>query len=113
MGDINKTDKNNRMTYKNYIEFNESLGRNRENLNLDRKSEIVKILKPKESKSLTDNLLIDVKFPLGYTFSIAGKDQIQDIKIFEKLFTLSIKVCDSNNNELNPESRIIIHKKRF
>lgn len=137
--DMTNTIEYKRPSYKWYIEYNEGLGYKHCNINLDRKSDIVRILKPKndtESKSLTDKLLIDVKFPLGYIFSIAGKGQIQNMvddksstddkssnndkspnddkssKEFDKLFTLSIKICDSNNDELNPESRIIIHKEK-
>lgn len=113
---INKTDdKYERPSYKNYIEYNEGLEWKRENVNIDEKSDIVKILKPKNdpnNKSLTDKLLIDVKFPLGYTFSIAGRQQIENIKEFDQLFTFRVKVCDSNKNELNPESRIFIHKEK-
>lgn len=122
MENINKTDMetnsvvgHERPTYKWYIEYNEGLGYKRENINLDEKSDIVRILKPKndtENKSLYDKLLVDVRFSPGHIFSIAGKRQIQGIKEFDLLFTLRIKVCDSNNNELNPESRIIIHKEK-
>jgi len=108
------------MTYKHigydaYIEYMEGLENKRENTDIDRKSEIVKILKPKhkaESKCLDDRLLIDVKFPSGYTFSIPGRDQVEDIKEFDNLFTLSIKVCDRNNKELGPDARVIIHKEK-
>ncbi len=102
-------------SYKSYIEFNESLEYQRENIDINNKSDIITILKPNndpKSKSLSDKLLIDVKFPSGYMFSIAGREQIQDIQEFDKLFTFSIKVCDSNKNELNPESRIFIHKEK-
>ena len=113
--DTNETLKYEKPTYENYIEYNEGLGMKRENVNLDRKSEIVKLLKPKndtESKSLDDKLLADVKFPLRHIFSIAGREQTLGIKEFDKLFTFWIKVCDSNNRELNPESRIIINKEK-
>jgi hypothetical protein len=113
--EVNKAVEDKKPTYKWYIEYNEGLEYKRENINLNGKSDIVRILKPKkytESKSLTDKLLLDATFPLGYIFSIAGKEQIHDIKEFEQLFTLSIKVCDSNNNELSPDSRIIIHKEK-
>lgn len=112
---VNKDAEYKRPTYKWYMEYNEGLGYKRENINLDEKSDIVRILKLKndtENKSLTDKLLIDIKFSLGYIFSIAGKAQIQDIKEFDQLFTLSIRVCDRNNKELNPESRIMIHKEK-
>ena len=102
-------------TYWSYIEYNEGLEWKRENINLDGKSEIVKILKPindSKSKSLEDKLLVDIKFPTGYTFSIAGRIQTSDTEEFSKQFTLSTKVCDSNNKELNPESRIIINKEK-
>ena len=106
---------NNRPSYKNYIDYNKSLEYKRDNINLDEKSDIVRILKPKndpESKSLTDKLLIDITFPIGYLFSIAGREQIQNIEEFNKQFTFSIKVCDNCKKELNPESRLIIHKEK-
>ncbi len=102
-------------SYEHYIEYNEGLEWKRENINLDKKSDIVKILKPnndEEIKSLDKKLLIDIKFPVGHIFSMAGRRQIQDNKEFDQLFTLWIKVCDSNNKELNPESRIIINKEK-
>jgi hypothetical protein len=104
-----------RPSYKWYIEYNEGLGYKRENININEKSDTVTILKPKndaENKSLTDKLLIDIKCPTGYIFSIAGRSQIQDIEEFRELFTLSIKVCDNNKNELSSESRIIINKEK-
>lgn len=117
MEDTNKIDeKYKRPSYQDYIEYNEGLGWKRENVNLDKKSDIVRILKPNndiESKSLEYKLLTDTKFPTGYTFSIAGRGQIQDRKEFGQLFALSIKVCDSNNKELSPESRIIINKEKY
>jgi len=116
MENINKIDeKYKKPSYQNYIEYNEGLGWKRENINLDRKSDIVRILKPNndiERKSLDDKLLADIKFPTGYTFSIAGRGQIQGSKEFGQLFTLSTKVCDINNKELSPESRIIINKEK-
>lgn len=45
--DANDNVKYEKPTYENYIEYNEGLGLKRENVNLDRKSEIVKLLKPK------------------------------------------------------------------
>lgn len=116
MENINRTDNDDmKTTYKSYIEFNESLGEKRENVNLDEKSEIVKISKPKSKtkiKSLDKAWLIDMKFPTGYTFSIAGKKQIENIKEFATLFTFSIKICDCNNKELSPDSRLLIHKEK-
>lgn len=116
MEGTNKIDeKYKKPAYENYVEYNEGLGWKRENINLDKKSNIVRILKPNndtESKSLEDKLLVDIKFPTEYTFSIAGRGQTQDRKEFGQLFTLSIKVCDNNNNEPNPESRIIINKEK-
>lgn len=63
---MNKEDQRNaktdyRPSYKWYIERNEGSGYNRENISLDRKSDIIKILKPRndtENKSLTDKLLV-------------------------------------------------------
>jgi hypothetical protein len=122
MENVNKTDidetntaKYKRPSYMNYMEYNEGLEWKRENINIDEKSEIVRVLKPKndpENKSLADKLLIDVKFPLGYMFSIAGRGQIENAKEFDQLFTLSIKVQNNNKKELNPESRIFIHKEK-
>ncbi len=106
---------NNGSAYKSYIEYNESLKLVRENISLNEKSDIVRILKPKndnESKSLTEKLLIDITFPREYIYSIAGKDQIKNTKEYDQLFTLSIKVCDSDKKELNPESKIIINKEK-
>lgn len=106
---------NKRIGYDVYIDYMEGLENKRENIDIDRKSEIVKILKPKnkdESKCLDDMLLIDIKFPTGYTFSIPGRKQIEDIKEFDNLFTLSIKVCGNNNKELGQDSRIIINKEK-
>lgn len=113
METINETDYYKIPSYKWYIEYNEGLEYMRENINLDKKSDIVRILKPKnDTESLTNKLLIDIKFPPGYIFSIAGKKQIQNIEEFNKQFTFSIKVCDNNKNELSPESRILIHKEK-
>jgi hypothetical protein len=97
------------------MKYNEGLGYERENISLNKKSDSISILKPKnnaENKSLTGKLLIDIKCPTGYIFSIAGRSQIQYIEEFRELFTLSIKVCDNNKNELSPESRIIINKEK-
>lgn len=105
----------NRLSYRHYVEYNEGLKYKRENIDINEKSDIITILKPKndqENKSLTDKLLIDIKFPPGYIFSIAGREQIQNIEEFDHLFTLRIKICDSNKSELNPESRIIINKEK-
>jgi len=106
---------NEKSSYKSYVEYNESLEYKRENIDIGNKSDIVTILKPNndpKNKSLADKLLIDVKFPPGYMFSIAGREQIQDIQEFDQLFTMSIKVCDNDKNELSPESRIFIHKEK-
>lgn len=103
----------NRPSYKDYIEYNEGFKWTRENINIDQKSDIVEILIPKnDTESLSDKLLIDVKFPPEYTFSIAGRKQIQDIEEFDQLFTFQIKACDNNKKELSPESRIFIHKEK-
>lgn len=113
--DTNKTIEHKRPAYEHYIEYNEGLEWKRENVNIDKKYDIVKILKPNndaEIKSLDKKLLADIKFPVGHIFSMAGRKQIQDNKEFNQLFTLSIKVCDSNNKELSPESRIIINKEK-
>lgn len=113
--DKNKTVKYEKPTYETYVEYNEGLEWKRENVNLDGKSDIVNILKPKndtENKCLDDKLLIDIKFPPEYIFSIAGRKQILGIKEFDKLFTFWIKACDSNNNELSPEARIMINKEK-
>lgn len=95
MKNINETDERyKKPAYENYVEYNEGLEWKRENVNLDRKSDIVSILKPNndtESRSLEDKLLADIKFPIGYTFSMAGRKQIQDTKEFGQMFTLSIK----------------------
>lgn len=111
--DTNETVTYEKPTYESYIEYDEGLELKRENVNLDRKSDIVKIFKPKndaENKSLDDKLLADIQFPI--IFSIAGREQILGIKEFDNLFTFWIEVCDSNNKELNPESRIIINKEK-
>jgi hypothetical protein len=113
--DTKETIRYEKPTYLSYIEYNEGLEWKHENINLDEKSEIVNILKPindSKSKSLEDKLLVDIKFPTGYTFSMAGRLQTSDTEEFDKQFTLSTKICDSNSKELNPESRIIINKEK-
>lgn len=102
-----------KLSYKSYIEFNEGLEYKRENINITEKSEIVKILKAeKNAKSNSLTLLVDIHFPKGYIFSIAGRTQTQDIEEFNSLFTLSLKLENGDKKEINPETRIYIHKEK-
>jgi hypothetical protein len=48
----------------------------------------------------------DIIVYLAQGMSIHGIDEFRD------MFTLRTKVCDRNNKELNPESRIIINKEK-
>ena len=99
-----------------YIKFMESKGYIRERLHIDETSEIVTVRDL--GKGLVGKV-IDIRCPSRYKIFILGRNQLpkntlpkNDLPDVTILYTLAIKLEDSDGNEISPDSRIRIIKEK-
>lgn len=99
------------MDHLEYARFMESKGYTRELIHIDEKSEIVTVC---DLANDSVGKVIDVRCPSRYKIFILGRNQLpkDSLSGTTRLHTLALRLTDSNNNEISPDSRIRIIKER-
>lgn len=94
-----------------YAKFMENKGYIRELLHIDETSEIVTVF---DLANECVGKVIDIRCPSRYKIFILGRNQLPKDPSpgTTRIHTLSLRLTDSDNNEISPDSRIRIIKER-